>query len=100
MGKSKAKPKDKKKYVIYRIDKTDTDTFSEYFPKKIIMQKFYAENDMEAFKYLKDYRKVANKAYTYFYGEDEAHVIVDENGEKKSYNSVHEMHREWLKDRN
>ncbi len=100
MGKSKAKPKDNKKYVIYRIDDTDTDAFSEHFPKKIIMQKFFAENDAEAFKYLKDYRKIANKAYTYYYGEAEEHVIVDENGNKKSYNSVHEMHKEWLKDRN
>lgn len=100
MGKSKTKSKNQKKYVIYRIDDTTLDKFSEHFPKKIIMQKFYADNDSEAFKYLKDYRKIANKAYTYYYGEAEEHVIIDENGNKKTYSNVHEMHEDWLKDRN
>ena len=61
MGKSKAKPKDKKKYVIYRIDDTDTDTFSEHFPKKIIMQKFFAENNVgyNASKGLKTVKELA-----------------------------------------
>jgi len=37
MGKSKAKPKDKKKYIIYRIDDTATNEYSKHFPKKIVM---------------------------------------------------------------
>lgn len=89
--------KDKKKYIIYRIDET---AGNAYFPKKIIMQKFLAEDDAEAYSYLKEYRKAANKAYTYFYSQEDKYVSVDENGNKKTYSSMHEMHEDWLKDKN
>lgn len=97
MRKKSTKSKDKNKYIIYRIDDT---TNNSYFKKKIIMQKFFAENDTEAYNYLKEYRKVANKAYTYYYGQEDKYVSVDENGNKKTYSSMNEMIKDWLKDKN
>lgn len=99
MAKAKSSSKDNKKYIIYRIDETNSKN-SICFPKKIVLQKFFAANDAEAYKYLKDYKKVANKAYTYYYAEEHEYVVINDDGTKSAYADIHEMHEDWLKDRN
>lgn len=99
MAKVKSSSKDQKKYIIYRIDETNSKN-SICFPKKIVLQKFFAANDAEAYKYLKDYKKVANKAYTYYYAEEQEYAVINDDGTKSTYADIHEMHEDWLKDRN
>ena len=49
-------------YKIFRVEK-DEKTGKE---SKITMKKFWAKDDSEAYEVLKDYRKIANKEYTYY----------------------------------
>lgn len=79
-----------RKYIIYRIDDACKD---KVFPKKIVMQRFYADDDNEAYEKLKDFRKIANKTYTYYYKEVFEQVTVDDDGKKHVYEDVDEMHR-------
>lgn len=90
LKKEKAKePKDKTHYKIYRIEK-DEKTGEE---KKITMTKFWAKDDAEAYEELKKYRKVANKAYTYYYATTGYYIgnSLDEDGKVKRYDDLKEM---------
>lgn len=49
------------------------------------MVKFYAKNDDEAYQYLKDYEKVANKKYKYYYESWSPYVVIGKNGKKHEY---------------
>ena len=49
------------RYKIFRVEK-DPKTGKV---KKITMKKFWAKDDKEAFAELKEYRRVANREYTY-----------------------------------
>lgn len=59
----------KNNYRIIRIDDTCKDEFSGH-GKKVILKTFYAEDDAAALKYLKDYKKIANKEYTYYFDDN------------------------------
>lgn len=50
--------------------------------KKITMVKFYAENNDEAYEYLLNYKKVANKKYDYYYDRCNEYCIVGKDGKK------------------
>lgn len=86
-------PKGKNHYKIYRVEK-DPKTDSE---KKITMIKFWAKDDHEAYEELKKYRKVANKAYTYYFGTTGNYIgnKLDENGKVKRYDDHEEMMEAW-----
>ena len=86
-------PKGKNHYKIYRVEK-DPKTGSE---KKITMTKFWAKDDQEAYEELKKYRKVANKAYTYYFGTTGNYIgnKLDENGKFKRYDDNEEMMEAW-----
>lgn len=83
------KPKNKTHYKIYRIEK-DEKTGEE---KKITMSKFWAKDDVEAYEELKKYRKVANRAYTYYYATTGYYVgnSLDKDGKVKRYDDLKEM---------
>ena len=57
----------KNNYRIIRIEPSEGDCR----PKKIVMKTFYAKDDAAALKYLKDYKKIANKEYTYYFDENQ-----------------------------
>ena len=82
-------PKNKNHYKIFRVEK-DEKTGDE---KKITMYKFWAKDDSEAYEELKKYRKIANKAYTYYFGTTGYYIgnSLDENGNRKSYDDLDEM---------
>lgn len=53
-----------KNYKIFRVE---LEKHRKYiWPKKIVMQYIHAEDDDDAYKQLKDYKKIANKEYTYY----------------------------------
>jgi hypothetical protein len=53
-----------KNYKIFRVE---LEKHRKYvWPKKIVMQYIYAKNDEDAYKQLKNYKKTANKEYTYY----------------------------------
>jgi len=94
--KSKAKkpmPKDKTHYRIFRIEK-DEQTGKEV---QVNMTKFWAKNDDEAYSELKEYRKVANKAYTYYYGTTGYFVDRDKDGNELRFDTMEEEHAAWEK---
>ena len=66
------------RYKIFRVEK-DPKTGKG---KKITMKKFWAKDDKEAFAELKEYRRVANREYTYYWGDAEGHITRDKNGKK------------------
>ena len=79
-------------YRIFRIDEEASK--DSIRPKKITMKRIYAEDADDAFAQLKDYRSVANKAYTY-YVERWAPTIVIRDGVRHEYNDyVEEMEAE------
>ena len=53
--------------------------------KKITMRKFYAKNDDDAYKFLVNYKKIANKAYDYYYDHCHSYGVLDENGKIHYY---------------
>lgn len=69
--------KNKNNYKIFRVEK-DTSSINGY--KKITMKKFYAKNDVEAYEYLKEYRKLANKQFIYYYGAIHTYKLQDTDG--------------------
>ena len=84
--------KDENRYRIFRLEK-DSKTGKN---KKITMKKFWAKSDAEAYEELKDYKKIANKQYVYYYGAAETYsdIVKDPvTGEKKikRYDSIEEM---------
>ena len=98
LKKERAKqPKDKTHYKIFRVEK-DPKTGSE---KKITMSKFWAKDQHEAYEELKKYRKVANKAYTYYFGTTGYYVDnkLDEDGKVKRYDDFEEMVKAWKTER-
>lgn len=82
------------KYKIFRVEK-DEKTGRE---KKIIMKKFYAKSDEKAYEYLKEYKKIANPEYTYYYGDTEFVVDYDKDGKELRYDSLEESAEAWHKD--
>lgn len=94
LKKEKAKePKGKNHYKIFRVEK-DPKTGAE---TKITMTKFWAKDDREAYEELKKYRKVANKAYTYYFGTTGYYIgnKLDEDGKVKRYDDHKEMMEAW-----
>jgi len=85
----KKQPKGKNHYKIFRVEK-DRKTGEEL---KITMTKFWASDEHEAYEELKKYRKVANKAYTYYFGTTGNYIgnSLDEKGRVKRYDSLSEM---------
>ena len=61
------------------------------------MTKFWAKDDHEAYEELKKYRKVANKAYTYYFGTTGYYISnkLDESGKIKRYDDHEEMLEAW-----
>lgn len=83
--------KQKPNYRIIRIEKQIKkygflNMKSYVHNKKITMLKFYAENDDDAYKFLVNYKKVANKAYDYYYDHCHSYSVIDENGKIQYYN--------------
>ena len=94
LKKERAKqPKDKNHYKIFRVEK-DPKSGEE---KKITMTKFWAKDDQEAYEELKKYKKIANKAYTYYFGTTGYYIgnKLDENGKVKRYDDHEEMVKAW-----
>lgn len=58
------------RYRIFHVEE-DPETGAE---KKITMKRFWAKNDEEALAELNEYRKIANKQYTYYYGDSGYYV--------------------------
>ena len=87
------RPKGNNHYKIFRVEK-DPKTGSE---KKITMTKFWPKDAHEASEELKKYRKVANKAYTYYFGTTGYYIgnKLDESGKIKRYDDHEEMMEAW-----
>lgn len=85
----KNEPKGMVHYRFFRVEK-DEKTGEE---KKITMKKFWAKDDAAAYEELKKYRKLANKAYTYYFGTTGNYIgnSLDKNGKVKRYDSLKEM---------
>lgn len=81
------------KYKIFRVEK-DVVTGEE---KKVTMKKFYAKDDEKAYEYLKEYRKIANPEFIYYYGDTEFVVDYDKNGNEVRYDSLKESAEAWKK---
>ena len=79
-------------YKIFRVEK-DEKTGKE---SKITMKKFWAKDDSEAYEVLKDYRKIANKEYTYYFGTTGYCVDRDPITKKPRYfDDLEELHEAW-----
>lgn len=76
-----------KTHTRYKIFRVEISEKNKHDVKKIIMCKFWAKTDDEALKFYKDYVKIANPAYTYYY--DTTDTYVDSNG--KHFDSMSEM---------
>lgn len=83
-------------YRIFRIDEEASK--SRYHPKKITMKRIYAEDADDAFVQLKEYRSIANKAYTY-YVERWAPIVVIRNGIRYEYDDYIEEIKAERKER-
>lgn len=80
-------------YRIFRVDEEASK--GRYRPKKITMKRIYAEDVDDAVAQLKDYRSIANKAYTY-YVERWAPIVVIRNGVRHEYDDyVESMQAEF-----
>ena len=82
--------KQKSNYRIIRIEKQIKkygflNMKSYVHNKKITMLKFYAENDDDAYKFLVNYKKIANKAYDYYYDHCNSYGVEDVNGKIHYY---------------
>lgn len=86
-------PKGKTHYKIFRIEK-DPKTCEE---TKITMTKFWAKNDQEAYEELKKYKRIANKAYTYYFGTTGNYIgnKLGKDGKLKRYDDHDEMMKAW-----
>lgn len=87
---TKKNKKQKPNYRIIRIEKQIKkygflNMKSYVHNKKITMVKFYAENDDEAYEYLVNYKKVANKAYDYYYDQCHSYGVADKDGKIHYY---------------
>ena len=83
------------RYRIFRVE-VDPQTKAE---TKVTMKKFWAKSDDEAYDELKEYRKVANKEYTYYYGRAETTVDLDPKTKKVRYfDDLNEAHLAWIKE--
>lgn len=87
---TKKNKKQKPNYRIIRIEKQIKkygflNMKSYVHNKKITMVKFYAENDDEAYEYLVNYKKVANKAYDYYYDQYHSYGVTDKDGKIHYY---------------
>ena len=87
MAKKNKKTCENFNYRIFRVDEEASK--SRHRPKKITMKRIYAEDADDAFAQLKDYRSVANKAYTY-YVERWAPIVVIRNGVRHEYDDYAE----------
>ena len=56
--------------------------------KKITMTKFYAKNDKDAYAYLQEYKRLANKAYEYYYDICSHYVVVDKDGKRHEFDCL------------
>lgn len=79
--------KQKPNYRIVRIEKQIKkygflNLKSYVHNKKITMVKFHAENDDEAYEYLVNYKKIANKKYDYYYDRWYDYCIIGNDGKK------------------
>ncbi len=93
MAKKNKKTCENFNYRIFRVDEEASK--SRYRPKKITMKRIYAEDADDAFAQLKDYRSIANKAYTY-YVERWAPIVVIRNGIRHEYDDyVESMQAEF-----
>lgn len=81
------------KYKIFRIEK-DEKTGHE---NKVTMKKFYAADDSKAYEYLKEYRRIANPEFTYYYGDTECVVDYDKDGNEMRFDSLAESAKAWKK---
>ena len=82
-------------YKIFRVE-IDRKTGKE---TKITMKKFWAKDDAEAYHELQEYRKIANREYTYYYGSTGYYVDRDPLTKKMRYfDDPEEMHQAWLKE--
>ena len=75
-------------YRIFRIEK-DSKTGKE---KQITMKYFTTSSDEEAYKVLKDYVKIANKQYKYYYGYANGHVATGKDQQLHYFNTMEEVH--------
>lgn len=66
---------------------------------KITMTKFYAKDDDDAYKYLQEYKKVANRAYDYYYDSYCSYVVIDRKGKKHEFESDFEQYEFERNDR-
>lgn len=89
----KHKPEKGNKYKIFRVEK-DAVTGTE---KKITMKKFYAKDDTKAYEYLREYQKMANPEFTYYYGDTEFVVDYDKDGKEIRFDSLQESAEAWKK---
>ena len=87
MAKKNKKTCENFNYRIFRVDEEASK--SRYRPKKITMKRIYAEDADDAFAQLKEYRSIANKAYTY-YVERWAPIVVIRNGVRHEYDDYAE----------
>lgn len=86
-----------KKPKNYKIFRVEVDPISKD-EKKITMKKFYAKDDKEALAELEEYRKIANRQYTYYYGSVGQCACKDKNGKTVYFDDMKEMHEAWKKE--
>ena len=83
--------KKEKNYRIFRVDEEAT-RGKRILPKKITMIRIYAKDNDDAYEQLKEYRKVANKAYTYYVERWCPITVIRDDGTKHTYDDyVEEM---------
>ena len=92
MSKKSKSKREKFNYRIVRIDENG---------KKVTMVKFWAPDDKGALAYLADYKRAANKAYTYYWDNWSPTRVVSEDGKTvKEYESIEDSWKDsrgsWL----
>ena len=79
----------KDKEYNYRIIRIEKDSKGK--EKKITMKKFFAENDDDAYAYLKKYRSIASKEYTYYFDNNTGHKVIEDDGNINAYESLMDL---------
>lgn len=103
MKSKRRKPVEGRTFKIFRVEKeyVKPGLFKKPYVKtnKITMKKFSAKDFDEARSELQEYKRLANKEYTYYVEETHQHVVIDKNGKKKVYDSCIDEWEEEAKSR-
>lgn len=93
MNKKNSKKNTRPNYRIIRVERQlkrygflKLKSFVDH--KKITMTKFYADTDEDAYEYLQEYKRLANKAYEYYYDTYSPQVVIGKDGKRHEFDDL------------